>query len=302
VKLAPQDVAVLERHSTMNHEAYDTFLRARDFLFRLTKTNVQLAIRLYRKAIDLDPKFARAHAGLAEAFAVLYQLFERNEEYLDRASENAMKAIVFDPGVSEAYSALGLVYYNKGLLDEAHEAARRAVDLDPENILGYHDLAHVHITRDNLEGAAAALERILVLNPSFYAAFAHLRQVYERLGRAADASILSEREIAFYPVYLARHPDDARAHISFAVALAFAGQHEEARTECDSALELTPDDPLMLYNAACVYSRIGAPESALSVLAGAVAAGHAEYEWIKRDPDLDNIREHAGYIELMKGH
>jgi adenylate cyclase len=67
------------------------------------------------------------------------------------------------------------------------------------------------------------------------------------------------------------------------------------------ALQLSPDDPLMLYNIACVYSRLGEKGLSIESLRDSIAAGLEDYEWIKRDPDLEAIRNEPRYVELMKG-
>jgi Flp pilus assembly protein TadD len=85
------------------------------------------------------------------------------------------------------------------------------------------------------------------------------------------------------------------------VDLAVAGRTEEAKAEAARALELNPNDPLMLYNAACFYAQMNETAKAVEMLRNAIAAGYPDYEWFKRDPDLDSIRHDPGYIELMKG-
>jgi adenylate cyclase len=71
--------------------------------------------------------------------------------------------------------------------------------------------------------------------------------------------------------------------------------------EATKALELSPGDSLMMYNAACFYARIGDKKIAVDSLRNSIAAGLEDYEWIKRDPDLENIREEPGYIDLLTG-
>jgi hypothetical protein len=71
--------------------------------------------------------------------------------------------------------------------------------------------------------------------------------------------------------------------------------------EVRKALELSPGDPLMLYNAACCYARVGEKSAALRSLKESVAAGLEDYEWIKTDPDFDSIRQEPEYVALMKG-
>ena len=87
----------------------------------------------------------------------------------------------------------------------------------------------------------------------------------------------------------------------FAVDLTKVGKIQEAKAEAAKALELSPNDPLMLYNAACFYARLEDKQLALNTLKGAVLSGYENYEWIKRDTDLESIRTEPEYIELMKG-
>ena len=79
------------------------------------------------------------------------------------------------------------------------------------------------------------------------------------------------------------------------------GERAEARTEAAKALELSPGDPNMLYNAACFYGLLGDTKLSVETLKNAVAAGYPHYAWIARDTDLNSIRQEPEYIELMKG-
>ena len=107
--------------------------------------------------------------------------------------------------------------------------------------------------------------------------------------------------MTMFPRYLSLHPDDARAHIFFAVALVRSGRNDEAKIKAARAIELSPNDPLMFYNAACFYANVGDKAAALQTLKKALSSGYGFHEWIKRDPDLDSIREEPEYIEMMKG-
>ena len=69
----------------------------------------------------------------------------------------------------------------------------------------------------------------------------------------------------------------------------------------EKALQLSPDDPLMYYNAACSYARMNETKLAINALKNSVAKGLEDYEWIKRDTDLENIRKEPEYLELMYG-
>jgi adenylate cyclase len=75
----------------------------------------------------------------------------------------------------------------------------------------------------------------------------------------------------------------------------------EAKNQGTKALDLNPGDSLMMYNAACLYARLGEPKLSAETLKNAVAAGQQDFEWIKRDPDLESIKNEPLYVELMKG-
>lgn len=300
VKLTPNEKRALTKRPTENPEAFDYHLRARNALYRLTKNDVKSAIQLFLKAIDLDGQYADAHAGLGEAYACLYLYFERKESHLNTAVEACRKAIMHNPVLPEAYAALGMAYFNKNMLDEALTAVRRAIELDPNSFIAYWILGRIYRTIDRDRDAIELFKKVITLNPDFYAVHMDLRSVYERLGEMENYDATVKAELEVYPRYLSNFPEDPRAHIFYAVALARAGRIEEAKQEAAKAIELNPSDPLMMYNTACFYVQIGEKRLAIDALRDSLQAGMADYEWIKRDPDLDGIRNESDYIELMK--
>ena len=300
VNLSLTEKVVLSKRSTLNAEAFDNYLRARNVLYRLTKSNVHLAIQLFEKAIELDPRYAAAHAGLGEAYATLYQYFETNDSYLDKAIETSLKALMYDPTLSEAYTALGLAYFDKKLLEEAVTATLKAIELDPENYIAYWILGRIYHTTDRTEEAIQQFKKTISLNPDFYNAFNDIIMVYERIKDEGNAKRSLNEALEKIDVYLSKNPDDARAHMYHAIHLAAVYRKEEAIIEGKKALELNPGDSLMMYNAACLYARLGDKELAVKTLKDAIASGQEDFEWIKRDSDLDSIRNEPEYIELMK--
>ncbi len=300
LKLSPKEKIVLTKRSTDNPEAFDCYLRARDFLYRLTKNNVQFAVQLFQKAIELDNRYAVAYAGLGEAYATLYNYFEANETLLDKAIEASLKALMYDSTLSEAYAALGLAYFDRKELDEAVTATQRAIELDPNNYIAYWILGRIYHSTDREIEAAELFKKTIALNENFYSAHNDLLMVYERLGDKAKHEETMAALIKFFPSYLSQHPDDARGQMYFAIHLATAGRNEEAKNQGAKALEMNPGDSLMMYNAACMYARLGDSRLAAKTLKDAVAAGQEDFEWIKRDSDLDSIRNELEYIELMK--
>ncbi len=301
MKLTPTEQVVLTKRSTLNPEAFDCNLRARNFLYRRTKNSLQFAIQLFQRAIELDPRYAGAYAGLGEAYASLYQDFERKDLWLTKGIESSLKALMYDATLSEAYASLGLAYFNSEALDDALEAGRKAIELDPNNSTGYWILGRIYHTTDRDQEAVQMFKKALEHNPEFYAAGSDLFNAYSRLGEKDKADDQLKANIQVYPRYLSRHPDDARGHMFYAIDLAQLRRKDEGKTEAAKALELNPNDPLMLYNAACFYAQMEEKKLALEWLRNAIFAGYENFEWVKRDTDLDCVRNEPEYIELMKG-
>jgi serine/threonine protein kinase/Flp pilus assembly protein TadD len=301
VKLTPKEQVVLSKRPTLNPQAFDCNLRARDSLYRFTKNSVQTAIDLFRKAIEYDGRYADAYAGLSEACAHLYQQFDRKDSWLDQAIEAGLKALMYDPSLSEAYSALGLAYLYRKSNAEAVESSQKAIELNPANHIAYWILGRTYLTMDRTREAADLFRKVIELSPDFYAAHGDYILSLDRLGENQKATEAHNLALEMFPRYLSLHPDDARAHIFFATALARAGRVEEAKVKAARANELSPNDPLMYYNTACFFANAGDKPLALNSLKHAISSGYGFYEWIKRDPDLDSIRNEPEYIRLMEG-
>lgn len=301
LQLTPTEKIVLSKRPTLNPDAFDLCLRARNWLYRRTRTDLDCAIGLFRKAIKLDPRYASAYAGLGETYGTIFQDFDRNEEWLEKSIEACLRALMYDASLSEAYAALGLSYFHKGSISQALEASQRAIDLDPGSFTAFWILGRICHSTERDREAVDCFERVVELNPDFYTAYKDMLMCYERMGNKTKYKEILDRLIDFYPEYLTRHPDDSRARLYLAVNLAEAKRGEEALKQADEALKTSPNDPLMLYNAACLYSRLDDRERAIETLKRSVEGGFGYYDWIKTDPDLENIRGEPRYLELMDG-
>lgn len=300
LKLSPQEKITLTKRATLNAEAFDYNLRAREFLNQRSMTKIKVAIQLFEKALELDPRYANAYAGLSESFATLYQVFDKKSEWLDKAIESGMKALMYDSSLSEAYASMSLCYFNKQEYNEALESSKKAIDLDPHNYIAHWTIGRIYHSTDQDKEAQQYFTRVIEINPDFYVAYSDLLMIYERLNEKQNYDQLLKAELQVYPRYLIQFPDDARARMFYAIALAQVDKIEDAKIQAANALELNPNDSLMIYNAACFYSRIGDKQKGVELLKKSIEAGHQDYEWFKRDTDLDTIREEPGYIELMK--
>ena len=300
LQLSPSEKVVLERRATSNTEAYDLYLRARNFLYKVSSNNINFAIQLFKNAIEIDTRFAGGYAGLSEAYASQFTFFSKDSALLDKAIDAGLRALMYDPSLSEAYASLALAYYNKKMHEEAFTAGRKAIELDANNYNAYWILGRIYHSTDRDADAIALYKKVFELNPDFYSAYADLCMSYEKLGMRSEYDEAFKLVMEVFPRYLSQNPDDSRAHIIYAIYLVEAGKVEEAKTEGKKAIALSPDDSLMSYNVACLHSRLGEKKLAIDYLSNAIKKGYSNYEWLKRDPDLNNIQNEPEFMELMK--
>ena len=301
LKLSTKEKVALSKRATMNSEAYDSNLRAREFLFRYTKSYLLLAIELFQNAIDLDPKYATAYAGMAEACALLYETHDKNLKWIKKAEESSLKALIYNPTSSEAYSALGLVYYNKNLPKEALIATEKAISFDHDNFFAYWVRGRLYRVMERDAEAVFDFNKVLELNGDFHSPYGDLQMAYEILHDEKNLQDTIERAELFYPTYLLHHPDDSRAHQFYAFTLKRLGRLEEAKKEMRKGIEQNPNDPIIVYNAACFYALIDDKPAAIENLKKAIDNGFENYNYLKHDPDLNCLQKEPDFLALMKG-
>jgi adenylate cyclase len=301
LKLSFSEKLTLTKRPTANAQAYDFYLRGQDYLYRLTKRSVEYAIQLFEKAIELDPRYAAAYAACSSAYGQTYQWFSRQEHYRDKAQEFSFKALMYDSSLAEAYTAMALSYFIWGKLDEAADSGRKAIELDPDDFIACWTLGRIQLSTGRFEEALELFQRVIAIKPSFYVAHSDLMQTCEALGRAAESKAIAQRLLEMMPNYLLQNPDDSRARMFYAITLLETGHKERAIAEGEAALSLSPGDSVMLYNGACLYSRLGDTRRAVATLREAIAAGVTNYAWMKHDTDFDPIRNDPEFVELMQG-
>jgi TolB-like protein/Tfp pilus assembly protein PilF len=298
LKLSFAEKVSLTKRPTLNAEAYDLYLRGQDQLYRLTKRSVEYAIQLFEKAIELDSRYASAYAGCSSAYGQMYQLISREERYRELAQELSFKALMYDNNLPEAYRAMGLSYFLWGKLNEATASCTKAVEIDPDDFIAHWTLGRIYFTEGKLEQARDLFRRVIDIKPSFYAGHLDMAQSCSGLGLAEDAEAAYRKLLEILPNYLLQNPDDARARLIYASQLGRVGRREEAIREGTKALVLSPGDPVMLYNAACMYVRIDEQDRAIESLRQAVAAGYCNFGWMQNDPTLAPLRGNPAFEAL----
>ncbi len=301
LKLSFSEKVSLTKRQTVNAQAYDLYLRGQDYLYRLTKRSVEYAIQLFERAIELDPRYAAAYAACSSAYGQMYQYFARDEKYRNRAQEMSFKALMYDGNLPEAYTAMGLSYFIWGKLDEASASSRKAIELAPDDFVAHWTLGRIHFTNGEFEQAFALFQRVIELKPGFISGYADLAMTCDGLGRHSEARAARDQMLERLPNYILQNPDDSRMRMFYAVTLAESGRKEDAIREGSNAIEISPDDPMMLYNCACLHARLGETQRALELVRQAIARGQLNFGWMKNDPDMASLRDNPEFIALTSG-
>jgi len=300
LKLTFSEKVSLTKRQTLNAQAYDLYLRGQEQLYRLTKRSVEYSIQLFEKAIELDPRYAAAYAGCSSAYGQMYQLIAREERYRELAQELSFKALMYDNNLPEAYRAMGLSYFLWGKLEEAAASCNKAIEIDPDDFIAHWTLGRIYFTEGKLEPALALFRRVAEIKPGFYAGLLDVAQTCMSLGREQEAEVVYQQWLALMPNYLLQNPDDARARLIYANQLGRIGRREDAIREGTKALVLSPGDPVMLYNAACLYASLQDPARAIEALRQAFEAGYTNVGWMKNDPDLVSLRDLPEFQALLQ--
>jgi adenylate cyclase len=300
VKLLPEEKKVVGQAPTENVEAYTYYLRGRQFLHRHSKSHYQLAKRMFTKAIELDPLFARAYAGTADCDSFL-ALHYNMEIPVERILATSAKALDLDSSLAEAHASRGLALSLGKNYAEAVAEYERAIAIDPTLFEGAYFYARTCFAMGKLEQAATLVERAADLKPDDYQSKLLLTMVYRTLGRIEDMMRAAREGVERATQELARHPEDPRPAYLGAIGLATMGEVDRAHEWANRALAIDPDDILTQYNVACLYALTGELERACDLLERLLPqANHETLEWVKHDSDLDAIRSHPRYQNVLK--
>jgi TolB-like protein/class 3 adenylate cyclase/Tfp pilus assembly protein PilF len=235
VHLTPRERAGIERRYTENLEAYDLFLQAREGFWRRTQEGAAQARTSLERAIALDPKFAAAHALLAEICRSEWWFrWGDDENALDHALELAQEAVALDDGLQFAHMFLGWIHLWRKEHDQAITETKRCLALDPNNAEGHVRLGHILDQAGRPEEGLPFIETAMRLDPHYPFLYifwlAHAFQSMERYHEA----------IAAYRRTISRNPDFSSAHRHLAAAYAQLGRMEEANAEAARTLRIDP--------------------------------------------------------------
>jgi TolB-like protein/Flp pilus assembly protein TadD len=299
VVLSEQEKRAIEKPRTENIRAYEYYLRGRQFFHQFREKGLQFARRMFGRAIESDPNYVLAHAGMADCSSFLYMYWDASEANLDQANASSQKALELGPEVAEAHAARGLALTLSKRHGEAQGEFETAIRLDPKLFEAHYFYGRACFQQGKLEEAAHWFERASAVRAEDFQSLSLLALAYTGLGQRQAAEAARRRAVQIVERHLEFNPDDARAWYMGAIDLCQLGQREKGLEWATRGLSIDPEDSGVLYNVGCVYALLGESDEALGCLEKAIHNGFGQREWIENDSDLDSLRGLPRFQKLL---
>jgi tetratricopeptide (TPR) repeat protein len=300
LEVAPSDSHVHDSEFGLQTEqAYDYYLQGRQHLARMMKRGLQTSRRMFMRAIELDPGYGPAWAGLATVHACLYEWFDTGTVGLARAEHASRRALETAPQLAEAHAARGLARSLSRHYDEAIGEFEAAIRCNSYLFDAYYYCARTAFAVGDMARAAEMFALAGQLRSEDFQSPMLLSMAARALGRESAAHDAVLAGIRRAELILALNPHDGRALSLGAGALVEAGQTERALEWSRRCLELYPDDTSALVNIACVHARAGQSNEALDLLERVFAQGCGKRDWVMNDPDYASLHREPRFHRLV---
>ncbi|HKR00354.1 MAG TPA: protein kinase [Pyrinomonadaceae bacterium] len=327
IKLTGEEKRLLVKRYTDNTEAYRLYLKGRFCLSKTTKEALNNAIKHFRQAIDTDPDYALAYAGLADAYYALSSNHLPANEAMPKARAAAEQALKFDDTLAEAHASLGLVkaFYEwdwagaeneyrraielnpgyasahhwygwylalVGRLNEAIAEIKQASELDPLSLEINSDLGLSFFFARQYERAVEQFEKALEMDPNSIWTRFFMGWAREQKGDYAEA--VADYEKA------ARLDDSPLIMAALGHTYVVAGQRDEALSVLEEMRTLAESRHVSSYHFAIIHAALGERDEAFDWLEKSYSAREEALVWLKVDPRLDTLRTDARFIDLQR--
>jgi tetratricopeptide (TPR) repeat protein len=314
---------LLTKRYTENVEAYQFYVRGRFYWNKRTSQDLWKSIENFEQAIALDPNYALAFTGLADAYALLANAGSPAHEMMPKAREAALKALLLDDNLAEAHTALGqiVVYYDYdfagaereykraielnpnyatahqwyseilsalGRHEEALAEMRRALEIDPLSLILNRQYGVSLLFARQYDAGLEQLKKTLELEPNFAPAHSTLSLAYRLKGDYAA----SVEELAKYQELISERQSAALIRESFAKG-GWQG-FLRAMTGTRRPANLTP------YHTAAFYAALGEKDKAFAELDKAYQTRETVLGLLKVDPRLDSLHDDPRFQDLMR--
>ncbi len=302
VRILPQELETIVQRPTFNTEAYRFYLMGRGFFHRgHTKRYLRLAKQMFQRALDIDPDYASAHAGIADCNSHLLDAGDTTIT-VQEILEQSERALELDGSLAEAHASKGLALYTAGRYDEAEASFERAMQLKPDLFEAYLFYGRNCFNRGQYEKAAELFGKAAEFKHDDFRTLGLQSMCFQSLGRKEETIHSARRALARAEVAVAARPDDADALAFGAGLLAVLGEAERTKDWAERASIIEPDDFYMHYNLACALAILGEHDLALDKLERIISSSTLPSlrEFMLHDSDLDGLRQHPRYASILK--
>jgi serine/threonine-protein kinase len=329
IKLVGERSARFVKPSTQNVEAYTLYLKGRFYWNKRTEEGIKRGIECFQQAIETDPGYAVAYAGLADSYNVLAITgSEPPSQCFSRAKAAATKALELDDKLAEAHTSLALArmchdwdwpgaehafqraielnpkyatahqWYAEYLaatkrFDEALAEIERALDLDPLSLMAITAVGIVFFYARQYEQAIEPLQRALEMDPHFPPALRVLGWVYEQ-------KAMNEEAIEEYRKAVTSSGGNVSMLADLGRAYAVVGRKDEAQKILDELLRLSTQRYVSPYEPALVYTGMGEMDRALEKLKEACEERYWLMMNLNVHPTWDSLRSDSRFTELLR--
>jgi serine/threonine protein kinase/tetratricopeptide (TPR) repeat protein len=260
---------VLAAGRTNVPEAYDFYIQGRGYLQRYDKVeNLDLAAELFNRALERDPGYALAYAGLGELYWRKYKETS-DTHWIGPAVINSQQAARLNDQLPSVHVTLGLIYTGQGQHERALVEFQQALNLDPDNNEALRGLAGSYEAAGNIKQAEETYLKAIALKPGYWGGYARLARFYYSQRRYEDA-------ISYYTQVIALTPDSARAYSDRGAMYVASERWAEARRDLEHSIEIQPSRAAY-SNLGSLYFYEGRYSDAADIYAKAVELNAKDY-------------------------
>src|ERR1700723_738259 len=298
VTLSPQELEALAIKPTENLQAYDLYLRGKRYARRQTRQDLEFSLQMFENAVTMDPSFALAYAACANACAMFFCNYSRDQIWVERARTASGKAVALRWDLPEVQVSQAWVLYAAELHDEAVRMVRKAIERKRDCEGAYYLLCRSLFAAGRHQEVVDVMEAAIEASGEDYNVYVPIMNSLGAMGKDEANIKMTQRRIAALENHLKQVPEDARARILLGGDYARLQRVDDALRELNLAITLRANEASILYNAACVYTNLGRKPEALRALRKAGGLGFKDSVWARRDPDLAPLHGEAEF-ELL---
>ncbi len=280
--------------------AYEYYLRGRQMMHSLSQTTAFIAKEMFERAIEVDPKYAPAYAGLAQLSAWEHEWWGGGERAAQAADDASRKALELAPQLCESHVARAAALAQRNLYDDAAREFEEALRLNPNSFEAYYFYARSAFAAGQIEKSAELFRRGGEVRLEDFQCPILMAQSLWMLDRDEEAVAANREGIQRAERWLEIDPNNLRALALAASAMAENDQAPRALELMARAISTAPDDPSVYFNAACLYAKLGRKEEALECLEQTFARGFGKRDWVEHDPDYDSLRDDPRFQAMLE--